>query len=40
MSEQKVKGLINIARKRHGPLLYKLLCEMLEWDAKKRPTFT
>lgn len=25
MSQQTVKGLINIARKRHGPLLYKLL---------------
>jgi hypothetical protein len=39
MSNGKVKGLINIARKRHGPLIYKLLNEMLEWDPKKRPTF-
>ena len=32
--------MINIARKRHGALIYKLLISMLEFDPLKRPTFT
>ena len=39
LSKSDVKGLINIARKRHGLLIYKLLTHMLEFDVHKRPTF-
>ena len=39
MNPKEVKGLINIARKRHGLLIYKLLTHMLEFDPYKRPTF-
>lgn len=34
-----VRGLINVARKRHGLLLFKLLTEMLQFEIHKRPTF-
>ena len=37
---EQFKGLVNIARKRHGTMLYKLLNLMLEADPQKRPSFT
>ena len=40
MRLEQLKGLVNIARKRHGTLLYKLLNLMLEADPQKRPSFT
>jgi hypothetical protein len=40
LSPADFKGLINIARKRHGLLIYKLLGEMLQFDRHKRPTFS
>ena len=39
ISKSDVKGLINVARKRHGLLIYKLLIHMLEFQVHKRPTF-
>lgn len=35
-----IRGLVNVARKRHGLLIFKLLTEMLQFELHKRPTFS